>query len=82
MSGRSTVSRLPAEVRELIGRLRRDGRTIDEILAKLHELDVSISRSALARHTRKLDAIGAQLHHSRAIAEALVARFDSPTAAG
>jgi AcrR family transcriptional regulator len=79
VSGRSTVSRLPAAVRALIGRLRQDGHTIDEITAKLHELDVQVSRSSLARHTRSLDAIGEQIRRSRWIGEALVARLgDAP----
>lgn len=83
MNKRSTIDRLPAEVRELIGRLRGDGRTIDEILAKLRELDApdaqAISRSALGRHVKQLDAIGEELRRSRGIAEALVARFgDAP----
>ena len=73
MSGRSAVSRLPAELRDKIGELRRNGRTLDEILAALHVLEVKISRSALYRHLRKFDAIEARLQSSRAIAEALVA---------
>jgi hypothetical protein len=75
----STIDRLPAEIREKIGQLRNDGRTIDEILAKLQELDVEVSRSALARHTKELDAIGELLRGSRGIAEAMVAQFgDAP----
>jgi len=56
MARMSTVDRLPPEVRELIERLRGNGRTIDEILAKLRDLDAEVSRSALGRHIKLLDA--------------------------
>ena len=73
------IDRLPAEIRELIGRLRGDGRTIDEILGKLRELDVAVARSTLGEHIQRLDALGAQIQQSRAIAEALVSKFgDAP----
>lgn len=79
MARKSKIDRLPAEVKEAIGRLRRDGRTIDEILAKLRELDVDVSRSGLGRHIQGLDAIAAEIERSRGIAEALVDRFgDAP----
>ncbi|OUJ17069.1 DUF3486 family protein [Acetobacter sp. DsW_063] len=74
MSNRpSSVDRLEPEIREEIGRLRGAGHTIDEILAALRELDVAeISRSALGRHVKGLDAVGRQLRHSRTVTEALV----------
>lgn len=75
MGRQSSIRRLPPEVREVISDLRERGRTIDEILDKLRELDVSVSRSALGRHVKQLDAIGAELRRSRAIAEALVKRY-------
>lgn len=79
MGRKSTIQRLPAEVRELIGRLRERGRTIDEILAKLGELEVDVSRSALGRHVQRIDAIAGQLREQRAVAEAIVARLgDAP----
>ena len=72
MGRRSVIDRLPAEIRELIGKLRtQDGRTIDEILAKLRELEVDVSRSALGRHVQVLDRLGEQLRRSRALAEGL-----------
>lgn len=75
----STIDRLPKELRELIGELRRNGRTIDEILGKLRELDVDVSRSALGRHVAKLADIAERMRHSRAVAEALVSQFgDQP----
>lgn len=71
MARPSSISRLPSEIREAIGRLRQDGRTIDEILAKLRELDVDVSRSALGRHVQVLDKLGERLRQSRALAEGL-----------
>lgn len=73
MARPSSISRLPPEIREAIGALRQDGRTIDEILAKLRELApaAEVSRSALGRHVQVLDRIGEQLRRSRALAEGL-----------
>lgn len=71
----STIDRLPEPVRELIGRLRQDGRTIDDIMAKLGELDVDVSRSALGRHIKGMAEIGAQMRQSREVATALVGQF-------
>lgn len=79
MARPSTIQRLPAEVRELISELREEGRTIDEVLEKLRELRLDVSRSALGRHVKQLDAIGAEIRRSRAVAEALVRRYgDAP----
>lgn len=79
----SSIAKLPAQVRELIGQLRRDGRTIDEILGKLHELDApgaqDISRSALGRHIQNLDQIVADIQRTRTVADAIVQRLgDAP----
>ena len=71
----SSVDRLPEEVREEIGRLRVQGRTIDEIMAHLRQLDVEISRSALGRHVKGMAAMKERLQRSRDMALALVDRF-------
>lgn len=71
----SSIDKLPTEVRELIGHLREQGVTIDDILAKLHELGADVSRSALGRHIKGLAEVGEQLRRSREIAVALVSRF-------
>lgn len=70
----SSVDRLDPEIKELIAKLRIDlGWSLDEILAKLRELGQGeISRSALGRHTKSLEEVGAQLRHSREVARALV----------
>lgn len=79
----SSIDRLDPEIRDLIGKLRIDkGWTIDEIrdhLEKLLEQSLLPSRSAVGRHVKKLEEIGAQLRHSREVAEALVAKVgDKP----
>lgn len=72
----SSIDRLGPEIKDLIGKLRIDfGWSIDEILAKLHELGQGeISRSALGRHVKSLEEIGAQLRMARETAQALVAQ--------
>lgn len=78
MARPSKVARLPSEIREAIGALRREGRTIDEILAHLRQLGVEeVSRAGLGRHVQQLDKIGEQMRQQRALADALVARFGS-----
>lgn len=75
----STIDKLPAEIREEIGQLRQAGHSIDDILAKLRELNVEVSRSALGRHVQSLAAVGEKLQRSRDIALSLTARFgDQP----
>lgn len=71
----STIDRLLPELQELIGQLRGQGRTIDEIRAKLLELDVEVSRSALGRHVRSMADAQVAMQRSRQMAEALVAKF-------
>lgn len=79
MARASKIDRLPAEIRELIGKLRRDGRTIEEIKAKLDELDIDVSRSSLGRHTQELDKIMAEIERSRGISEAVIDKLgDEP----
>ena len=53
----SRIDRLPEDVREVIAGLRREGRTIDEILAKLRELELPDmpSRTGMGRHMREID---------------------------
>lgn len=68
----STIDKLPPETRELIGRLRVEkGCTIDQIHAKLLELDVEVSRSALGRHVRTLAQVSEKMRRSRDITESL-----------
>lgn len=69
----SSIDRLDPEIKRLISDLRIEhGWTIDEIRAKLAELGKPVSRSALARHTKSIEEIGAELRHSREMAKQLV----------
>lgn len=69
----STIDRLDPEIRELIAQLRIDkGWTIDEIRAQLQQLGQGhVSRSALGRHVRSLEDVGAELRETQIYAEAL-----------
>jgi ABC-type transporter Mla subunit MlaD len=79
MPKQSTIKRLPPEVRERIGVLLEQGRTLDEILDALAGLDVQVSRSALHRYKQHIDKVGERIRRSRDMAEALVQRFgDEP----
>lgn len=79
MGRSSTVKRLPEEVRDVINALRNAGRTIDEILEKLRELDVNVSRSALGRYTAEIDAIAADIRQTRIVSDAIMERFGDRT---
>jgi hypothetical protein len=79
MARPSTITRLPDEIREAIGRLRDQGRTLDEILKHLQGMEVTVSRSALGRHVQQMDKVGERLRRSRAISVALVRELgDAP----
>ena len=78
MARKSSIDRLPREVRDLIRDLRQSGWTIDEILDKLRELDLDdeVSRSALGRHTLEIDRLTETLRASRGIAETVMERLE------
>lgn len=67
----SSITRLPDDIRLKIGVLRDQGRTLDEIMAHLEKLDVEVSRSALGRHVKKIDAVAEDMRRNRAIAEGI-----------
>lgn len=73
MARPSRVDRLPDEIRDQIARLREQGWTIDELLTRLRELDVDVSRSSLGRHVKGLDEISADIRAARAMATDIVA---------
>jgi len=75
----SKIDKLPVELKNLIGQLRTNGATIDEIMAKLREIDPSIdvSRSGLGVHVQDIDRMVESMQQSRAVADAIVARFGS-----
>lgn len=76
MARTSTVKKQKPEVRETIGSLHREGKTLDEILAALEDTyGVKLSRSALHRHVKGLEKVLARMERSRHIAEAAVKAF-------
>ncbi|ESQ78499.1 DUF3486 family protein [Asticcacaulis sp. YBE204] len=75
----SSIDILPEDTKALIGKLRLQGRTIDEINDHLKSMDVEVSRSALGRHVKKLAVLGERMRRSRDMAASLVDRFgDQP----
>jgi len=78
MARKSTIDRLPVELRKEIARLRDErALSIDNILAHLRALapEADISRSSLGRYTKRIDAMGAILKDARDGANALVAQL-------
>lgn len=71
----SSIDRLPEPVRDAIAALRRQGRTLDEILDHLRQLDVEVSRSALGRHVKSMADVGDSLRRSEAMARFIVDKF-------
>ena len=55
--GRSSVDKLPAELREAVNKAVADGATIDEITALIRSKGGDCSRSAVGRHAKKFRAI-------------------------
>lgn len=71
MARPSRIDRMDPEIREIIGRLRQHGKTIDEILDHLRTMEIDVSRSALGRHVQSMEKVGERMRRSRAIADAL-----------
>jgi len=72
---KSSIEKLPLSIRKEIGRLRsEEGLSIDDILERLKGAtpDVTISRSAMGRYTKRIDAMQELLKESREAATALV----------
>lgn len=80
MARLSASDKWSSEIRELVGRLRAKGATIDAIKAKLAELDVHVPRSTLGREIKGLDDIIADIRQSREVAEAIGSRLDDAPA--
>ena len=55
--GRSTVAKLPAELREAVDKAIAEGATIDEITARIREGGESCSRSAVGRYAKEARAL-------------------------
>lgn len=80
MAKRSTVEKLPQDVRDWILRLREQGATYDTIVAKLRELDtlaVVPSRSALHRHIQEAERMRELMQRQTVIAKAVAKDYDN-----
>jgi hypothetical protein len=75
MAKPTKFDQLPQEILDTVASLRGKGKTLDQIQAKLEELNVDVARSTTARHLAKIDEIGERLRTSRVIAEALTNKF-------
>ena len=73
----SSIDRMPPEIRDWIGRLRDQGRTLDEIVAHLRTLDADAvpSRSALHRHLQRAEVVAERMKKSRAVADVIMRRL-------
>lgn len=72
-----SVDRLPREVREKIGAMREDGKTLNEIMEELAGIPEAerISRSALHRWLRRRSAGRADVIEANSMADAIVRTF-------
>ena len=81
MTRPSSIDTLEPKIQAEIGRLRMQGRTIDEIVAHLGTLHgvTTVSRSAMGRHVKGLERVAEQIRRSREVATALVQQLgDAP----
>ena len=81
MTRPSSIDTLDTKIQAEIGRLRMQGRTIDEIVAHLGMMHgvTTVSRSAMGRHLKGMDRVVEQIRRSREVATALVQQLgDAP----
>ena len=77
--GRSSIDRLPAELREAVDQAIADGDTIDEITARIRAEGETCSRSAVGRHAKNMrDLIRQQQETDRTIKAWVDARGERP----
>lgn len=80
MGRRSSVDRLPRELRDLCLRLIRDGATIHAITDKLNELDADVSKSAIGRYVKSAREQMARYREAQEVAGKWVAQLgENPT---
>ena len=77
MPRRSTIEKLPKEVKDKIAKLRNGGRTIDEIMEVLDTLDLKedVSRSSLGRYLKRQEQLTEKIRQSRLLANAVARDF-------
>lgn len=83
MSRRSSISRLPAEIRARLDDLIREGAlTIDELAAEVQEMGGQVSRSAVGRYKKRMEERLAEYRQASEVAGVWVAELgaerDSP----
>jgi len=72
MARLSKIDKLPAELRETIGRLREAGHTIDQIHNHLKSMAVDVGRSAVGEHVKDIDQMAQLVRETRAVSEAML----------
>ena len=77
MPKKSTIeTELPEDVKQELGRMIASGKwSITGITEWLHERGFEISRSAVGRHTKKIEAVSENYRRSREMAEVLTKQF-------
>ncbi len=75
----SSIDKLPAELRDQIARLFREGRTVTEIHEHLRQLDAGVSRSAVGRHVKTMAEVGEEMRRSAEMARFIVDQFGEET---
>lgn len=75
MGKRSSLARLPKDLSALLHRLIREGCTIEDITAKLNELDADVSRSAVGRYVKSAREQMQRYREAQAVAGQWVAQL-------
>ena len=71
MPRKSSIKKLPPPIKTEIDRLLSDGRTtIDEIVAHLQKLGVTVSRSAVGRYSQRFEDVSRKMREAREISTA------------
>ncbi|WP_372069757.1 DUF3486 family protein (plasmid) [Tistrella mobilis] len=69
---RSSIKALPADIRDELDRLLRDGRhTIRQIADHLRDLGAEVSKSAVGRYAKEVEEIASEVRMARQMAQAL-----------
>lgn len=75
MGQRSSIDELPPEIRDAALRAIAEGRTCDEIVARIRELGGDASRSAVGRYKKSYAEIAKQQRDLQAVSRAFAADF-------
>lgn len=71
MPRKSSIKKLPHQIKTEIDRLLSDGRTtIDEIVLHLKKLGVTVSRSAVGRYSQKFEDVSRKMREAREVSAA------------